>query len=93
MKYKRILLKISGEALAGRSGLGLDFKQAKKLAHEIAAQPPMAVRMAKEAVLKALDVDLDAGLALERRLFYSLFDTGDQKEAERLFCFFFQVQG
>ncbi|OGR83228.1 MAG: enoyl-CoA hydratase [Elusimicrobia bacterium RIFCSPHIGHO2_02_FULL_57_9] len=61
------------------------LEQAKKLAHEIAAQPPMAVRMAKEAVLKALDVDLDAGLALERRLFYSLFDTGDQKEGMRAF--------
>ncbi|MBI4374934.1 MAG: enoyl-CoA hydratase/isomerase family protein [Elusimicrobia bacterium] len=59
--------------------------EAKKLAHEIAAQPPIAVRMAKEAVLKALDMDLDTGLAFERKLFYSLFDTEDQKEGMRAF--------
>ena len=46
MKYKRILLKISGEALAGRSGLGLDFKQAKKLAQELVSLHSEGIELA-----------------------------------------------
>ena len=34
-KYKRVLLKLSGEALAGESGFGLDFNVAKRIALEI----------------------------------------------------------
>ena len=35
MKYKRILLKISGEALAGPAGYGLDGAVLKRVAQEI----------------------------------------------------------
>jgi uridylate kinase len=35
MKYKRILLKISGEALAGEAGYGLDGKVLRRIAQEI----------------------------------------------------------
>ena len=31
-KYKRVMLKISGEALAGDSGFGIDFNVAKRIA-------------------------------------------------------------
>ena len=34
-KYKRVMLKLSGEALAGDDGFGLDFNVAKKIALEI----------------------------------------------------------
>ena len=34
-KYKRVMLKLSGEALAGESGFGLDFNVAKNIALEI----------------------------------------------------------
>ena len=34
-KYKRVMLKLSGEALAGENGFGLDFNVAKKIALEI----------------------------------------------------------
>lgn len=34
-KYKRVMLKLSGEALAGEDGFGLDFNVAKKIALEI----------------------------------------------------------
>ena len=34
-KYKRVILKISGEALAGVSGFGIDFNVAKRIALEI----------------------------------------------------------
>jgi enoyl-CoA hydratase len=42
--------------------------------------PPVAVRAAKEAVNRAFEVSLEAGLEFERRAFYLLFDTEDAKE-------------
>lgn len=34
-KYKRIMLKLSGEALSGEKGFGIDFEVAKRIAEEI----------------------------------------------------------
>ena len=59
--------------------------EALKLANEIAARPPVAVRLAKEAVNKAFETSLSDGLDYERRLFYFLFATADQKEGMRAF--------
>jgi Uridylate kinase len=36
LKYKRVLLKLSGEALAGQKGTGFDFKILERLATEVA---------------------------------------------------------
>jgi len=54
--------------------------EAKKLAKEIAAKAPIALRLAKEAVLRAFESPLEDGLAHERRNFALLFATEDQKE-------------
>src|SRR5450432_173525 len=54
--------------------------EALQLAREIAARAPIAVQFAKEAVNKAFEGTLAEGLAAERRSFYSLFSTEDQKE-------------
>jgi len=59
--------------------------EALKLANDIAARPPVAVRLAKEAVNKAFETALSEGLDYERRLFYLLFATADQKEGMRAF--------
>lgn len=59
--------------------------EAMKLAGEIASRAPLAVRAAKEAVLKADEMSLSEGLEFERKLFYSLFATEDQKEGMRAF--------
>jgi len=59
--------------------------EAMKLAHQLAAKPPIALQLAKEAVLAADDMPLSAGLEYERRLIYSLFATADQKEGMRAF--------
>lgn len=59
--------------------------EAVKMAKKIAAKSPLAVRMAKEGVAKALDMDLDTGLSYERRLFYLLFGTEDRKEGMKAF--------
>ncbi len=60
--------------------------EAKRLAAEIASQAPIAVRMAKDAVLKSFDTTLEVGLEYERQLFSLLFSTEDQKEGMRAFA-------
>ena len=59
--------------------------EAIKLANEIAARPPIALRFAKEAINKAFETSLNDGLEYERRLFYFLFASEDQKEGMRAF--------
>lgn len=58
----------------------LYLEEAIKLAAEIAARAPVAIRLAKEAVNAVFEMSLQTGLAHERRLFYMLFSTQDQKE-------------
>lgn len=58
----------------------LYLEEAIKFAAEIAARAPVALRLAKEAVNAVFETPLQAGLAHERRLFYMLFSTADQKE-------------
>jgi enoyl-CoA hydratase len=59
--------------------------EALKLAARIAAQAPLAVRLAKEAVRKAMELSLSEGLLFERRLFQMLFASADQKEGMAAF--------
>lgn len=61
------------------------YSAALKLARELAQKPPLALRIAKEAVLKAHESNLSEGLEYERKLFYMLFSTEDQKEGMRSF--------
>jgi enoyl-CoA hydratase len=56
------------------------FDEALKLAAEVAARAPVAIRMGKEAINHAFESFLADGLADERRAFYFLFSTQDQKE-------------
>ena len=56
------------------------LEEATKLATEIANRAPVALQMAKEAVNAVYEMPLQSGLAHERRLFYMLFSTEDQKE-------------
>ena len=59
--------------------------EALGLAAEIAARAPLAIRLGKEAVNQAFDSFLSEGLADERRAFYFLFATADQKEGMAAF--------
>lgn len=61
------------------------LEEAIKLAGEIAARAPIAVRMGKEAVNHAFESFLSDGVADERRAFYFLFSTEDQKEGMEAF--------
>lgn len=59
--------------------------EALALAQTIAAQSPTAVRLAKEAVNRSWETFLDEGLYFERKNFYLLFATEDQKEGMAAF--------
>lgn len=59
--------------------------EALALAARIAAMPPVAVIAAKAAVNRAEELPLEAGLEFERRNFYLLFDTEDQREGMAAF--------
>ena len=59
--------------------------EAIRLASEIAARAPIALRLAKESVNAAFESHLQEGLLLERRLFNMLFATQDQREGMAAF--------
>ena len=61
------------------------LEEAKGIAKKIAAKPLLAIRHAKEAVLKAANMGLDDGLDFERKSFYTLFASEDRKEGMRAF--------
>ena len=60
-------------------------EDALALAAEIAKRGPLALRLAKESVNAAFEMSLTDGLAHERRLFYLLFSSDDQKEGMTAF--------
>jgi enoyl-CoA hydratase/carnithine racemase len=79
-------------AEAERAGLVSRVVPADKLLEEalaaaakIAAQSPLAVMMNKELVNAAFETTLATGVAVERRLFHSLFAFDDQKEGMAAF--------
>src|SRR6201999_979669 len=79
-------------AEAERAGLVSRVTPADKLLEEalaaagkIAAQSPLAVAMNKELVNAAFETTLATGVAMERRLFHSLFAFDDQKEGMAAF--------
>ncbi|MEK7389544.1 MAG: enoyl-CoA hydratase-related protein [Elusimicrobiota bacterium] len=90
-------MNLTGRRLNAREALSLGLvnrvvpveatlDSAIQLAQLIASGPPLAVCAAKEAVRRAVDLPLAEGLALERRSFFRLFDTQDQKEGMQSFA-------
>ncbi|MCZ2355152.1 MAG: enoyl-CoA hydratase/isomerase family protein [Bacteroidia bacterium] len=63
----------------------LYLQEAISLATTIAKQPPLACQLAKEAVLKSFETSLEEGLFFERKNFYLLFASEDQKEGMNAF--------
>jgi enoyl-CoA hydratase/carnithine racemase len=55
------------------------YDAARKLVAPFVAGPAQALRAAKHAIDEGFDVDLDAGLEIERQQFAALFATEDQK--------------
>jgi enoyl-CoA hydratase len=63
----------------------LYLTEALKLAATIAELSPVAVELAKEAVLRSFETHLEEGLHLERKNFYLAFASEDQKEGMAAF--------
>jgi enoyl-CoA hydratase len=61
------------------------LEEAQDLARVVASKPPLAVQLAKASVNAVVDDYLDRGLMVERRNFYLLFATEDQKEGMSAF--------
>jgi enoyl-CoA hydratase len=61
------------------------LSEAIKMAALIAEKSPIAVQMAKESVLRAYEMPLQEALYFERKNFYLLFATEDQKEGMAAF--------
>jgi enoyl-CoA hydratase len=90
-KYQTMMMVLTGEPVSGEraAAMGLASEvvddddvvdRAIRLAQKIAAMPPVAVRLAKEAVVSGAEMSLSAGLLFERRLFESNFSTQDKQE-------------
>jgi enoyl-CoA hydratase/carnithine racemase len=95
-KYKAMRYLLTGDLFGAReaSEMGLVSevvpdaevgKRALEMAGRIAALPPLAVGLIKEAVLQGLDASLEAGLALETKGIQLLFASEDQKEGMAAF--------
>jgi len=95
-KFRAMELILTGRFISAREACAMGLvtrvvpnelflDEAVALARTIAAKAPLAVRLAKEAVLKAHESSLSDGLDFERKCFYMLFATEDQKEGMRAF--------
>ena len=95
-KSKAMRMVLTGEPIGAReaeaAGLvavitqdELVVEDALALAATIASKSPIALRLAKEAVNAAYEMSLTDALAHERRLFYLLFASEDQKEGMAAF--------
>src|SRR5712692_7243583 len=64
---------------------GEHLSEAVKLAKTVAAQAPVAVLLAKDAVNASFETPLEEGLDIERKNFFLLFATEDMREGMRAF--------
>lgn len=96
-KSMAMRLVLTGEAIdaATAQDLGLvaevvppaeTLERALELAATIATKPPIAARLAKQAVLSAYETTLSAGLAVEREAIRLAFETADREEGMRAFA-------
>ncbi|HLA65114.1 MAG TPA: enoyl-CoA hydratase-related protein [Candidatus Saccharimonadales bacterium] len=95
-KSRAMEMVLTGEPIDAREALRVGLvsrvvpdellvEDALTLAASIATKSPLALRLAKEAVNVAFEMSLTDALAHERRLFYLLFASEDQKEGMAAF--------
>ena len=95
-KQRTMELVLSGRRIDAKEGVRLGFvnkvsprknwfSDALELAGVVARRPPLAVKLAKQAVLAADEMTLSAGLAHERRLYELAMATEDRVEGMQAF--------
>jgi enoyl-CoA hydratase/carnithine racemase len=95
-KQRTMELVLSGRRIDAKEALRLGFvnkvsqrrtwfTDALELAEVVARRPPLAVKLAKQAVLAADEMTLAAGLAQERRLYELAMATEDRVEGMQAF--------
>jgi len=95
-KYKAMKYILTGDQISAKEAfeMGLASEvvpdpevegRAIDLARQIAVLPPLAVQLAKEAVLAGMEAPLSSALALEVKSLQILFSSQDQKEGMRAF--------
>ena len=95
-KYKAMKYILTGELFSAKEALDMGLisemvpdpeveGRAIDIARQIAALPPIAVQLAKEAVLAGMEAPLSSALALEVKSLQILFSSQDQKEGMRAF--------
>ncbi len=94
--YRAMEMVLTGEPITAREALAYGLvnrvvpverylEAARELGMLIASRPPIAVRLAREALRAGMETTLREGLKTERRNFYLTFDTADQAEGMRAF--------
>ncbi|MFC7391726.1 enoyl-CoA hydratase/isomerase family protein [Scopulibacillus cellulosilyticus] len=61
------------------------FNEAERFAAKLAQKPPLSLRLIKDTVNKAVDVNVYEAMQYERKNFYLLFSSEDQKEGMKAF--------
>lgn len=61
------------------------MEESMKFAKQLAKQPPLSLRLIKDSINKAVDYSLYEGMQYERKNFYLLFSSQDQKEGMQAF--------
>uniref|UniRef100_A0A8C6LIS1 Enoyl CoA hydratase domain containing 2 n=1 Tax=Nothobranchius furzeri TaxID=105023 RepID=A0A8C6LIS1_NOTFU len=61
------------------------YREALALAREILPQAPVAVRMAKEAINRGMEVDISSAMAIERMCYARVIPTRDRQEGMAAF--------
>jgi enoyl-CoA hydratase len=95
-KYKALRYILTGDLFGAKEAFDMGLaseivpdseveKRAVEMAQQIAALSPLAIRQAKEVVLRGMDAALDTGLALETKAIQILFSSQDQKEGMAAF--------
>ena len=95
-KYKAMKYVLTGDMFSAREAFDMGLVsevvpdpevegRALDLGRQLAALPPLALQLAKEAVLAGMDAPLSSALAMEAKSLQILFSSQDQKEGMRAF--------
>jgi enoyl-CoA hydratase/carnithine racemase len=95
-KYKAMKYVLTGDMFSAREAFDMGLVsevvpdpevegRALDLARQLAVLPPLALQLAKEAVLAGMEAPLSSALALEAKSLQILFSSQDQKEGMRAF--------